>query len=340
MAGPTLFDVAKRAQVSKSTVSLVINSDERVHPDTARRVWQAIGELQYVPNRAARALQSGRSYLIGIIVSDITNPYFAELVRSIITAAKEEQYDAFAFDTDYDPDQLLLHLDHLREHRPDGLVVLTTERSHAVVERLERLGLPAVLLNWGLAGKRVAEVAVDYEPGMAQFVDHLAHLGHRRLAFVSGPIEFYSAKAREQAFRNVLAAQDGHFAQPHFFAGDFRLLAGTGAQVVEGLRQIAPGERPTAILASSDLMAISILRALQTAGWAVPREISVAGIDDIALSAYVTPALTTLRLPRQKMGRLAFDLLKQMIDDPATTATTQIVTPRLILRESTGPAPP
>lgn len=340
MAGPTLLDVAKRARVSKSTVSLVINRSDRVHPDTATRVWQAIAELHYVPNRAARALQSGRSELIGIIVSDITNPYFAELVRSIITAAKAGHYDVFAFDTDYDPDQLLLHLDHLREYRPDGVILLTTERSQAAVERLEALNLPAVLLNWGMTGRRVGEVAVDYEPGMELLITHLADLGHRRLAFVTGPREFYSAQARERAFQRVLAAHGKRFAPPLLLAGDFRLLAGTGSQVVESLQRLAPAERPSAIIASSDLMAISILRALQTIGYRAPDQISVAGIDDIALAAYVMPSLTTLRLPRQRMGQLAFELLSQMIEDPNAAAVTEVVTPKLILRESTGPAPP
>jgi LacI family transcriptional regulator len=340
MSSPTLIDVAKQANVSKSTVSLVINGSDRVHPDTAARVWQVIHELNYVPNRAARALQSGRSFLIGIIVSDITNPYFAELVRSIITAAKDEQYDIFAFDTDYSPEQMLLHLHHLREHRPDGLILLTTERSRAVVERLETLNLPAVLLNWGMAGRRIGEVAVDYQPGMEQLIAHLAQLGHARLAFVTGPSEFYSAVARERAFRTVLAAHGHTFAPPAIFAGDFRLLASTGAKIVEYLAQVPPAERPTAIVASSDLMAINIQRALQANGWHIPDEISIVGIDDIALAAYVTPALTTLRLPRQRMGQLAFNLLKEMIDDPSAAAATHIVTPTLILRESAATAPP
>lgn len=340
MAGPTLLDVAKRAQVSKSTVSLVINDSERVHPETAARVWAAIAELNYIPNRAARSLQSGRSDLVGIIVSDITNPYFAELVRTITASAQANQYDVFVFDTDYDPDQLLLHLEHLRGYRPDGLILLTTERTQAAVDRLESLRLPAVLLNWGISGHRVSEVAVNYEPGLAQLVTHLRNLGHRRLAFVSGPAEFYSATARERAFRNVVTAHEDELAPPIFWAGDFRLLAETGLQVEARLRRLPPDQRPTAIIASSDLIAVSILRALQSTGWAVPADVSVAGIDDIAWAAFVTPALTTLRLPRQAMGRLAFDLLKQLIDCPTATATATSVEPRLILRESVGPAPP
>lgn len=339
MAGPTLHDVARKAQVSKSTVSLVINDSNRVHPETAARVLEAVAELNYAPNRVARSLKSGRSRLIGVVVSDITNPYFAELVRCITTTAHEQQYSVFAFDTDYDPGQLEAHLEQLRPHRPDGLILLTTERTRAAIEWLQLQRLPGVLLNWDMAAARISEVTVDYEPGLAELVEHLGALGHRRLAFVTGPKEFHSATARARSFRAVLAARGDRFLAPVFFADEFRLLPETGARVAMGMRRLAPDARPTAIIASNDLMAISILRALQDDGWAVPGQISVAGIDDIALVAYVTPALTTLRLPRRRMGQLAFGLLKQMIDDPTLTPPAEVLTPRLVLRASVGPAP-
>lgn len=340
MADSTLFDVAKRANVSKSTVSLVINGSRRVHPQTAARVQQAIAELNYIPNRTARALQSGRTHLLGIIVSDITNPYFAELVRGVMTPARDDRYDTFVFDTDYDPDLLLLHLDHLREYRPDGLLLFTTERSHSAVARLEELDLPAVLLNWDWTGRRISQVAVNYQPALFELVTHLRDLGHRRLAFVAGPQEYHSAGARQVAFRSAIAAHGEYFAPPAFWEGDFRLLPETGSHIEAELRRLPPDQRPTAIIASSDLIALSVLRALQAAGWTVPGDVSLAGIDDIALAALVTPSLTTLRLPRRAMGRWAFTLLKQMLDDPTLTAPAQVIEPRLVLRESLGPAPP
>lgn len=337
MPSPTLIDVARRANISKSTVSLVINGSDRVHPDTAERVRAAIAELNYVPSRAARALQSGRSHLIGVIVSDITNPYFAELVRATTVAARNmagQVYDIFVFDTDYDPGKLIQHLDHLREYRPDGLILLTTERSTEAVAWLETLNLPAVLLNWAMTGKRVTEVAVDYEPGLALLVDHLIGLGHERLAFVKGPPQFYSATARERAFRTVVQARRDALAETLYLAGEFRLSAETGARVAATLADLPPQERPTAIVASSDLMAMSVLRALQAGGVRVPDEVSVAGIDDITLAEYTTPALTTLRLPRRAMAQAAVESLQQMIEDRDRTAPPQTVTPRLILRES------
>lgn len=339
MAGATLVDVAKRADVSKSTVSLVINGSDLVHPATAERVWRAVAELHYVPNRSARMLQSGRSKLIGIIVSDITNPYFAELVRSVLAQSKEEGYDGFVFDTDYDTAQLMQHIDHALQYRPDGLLLLTTERSEEIVARLEALRLPAVVLNWGIYRNRVAEVAVDYETGMAQLVSHLAALGHRRLAFVGGPTEYHSAHAREEAFRRVVERGGNQLASPTYLRGEFRLSVETGIQVVEQIAALSTDVRPTAIVASSDQIALSILRALLEAGWRIPEQVSLAGIDDIAFAAYVTPALTTLRLPRRSMGKAAFDLLKKMMDDPDAKPLPFVAQPRLILRESVGRVP-
>jgi len=335
----TLVEVARRAQVSKSTVSLVINGSSLVHPGTAARVMEAIAELNYVPNRSARVLQSGRSHLIGIIVSDITNPYFAELVRSVFTTAKAEAYDGFVFDTDYDTERLLQHLDHLRPHRPDGILLLTTEQSETALARLEEIDLPAVVLNWGVTGRRVSEIAVDYALGMTQLIDHLGALGHRRLAFVGGLREYHSTYAREQAFQHVIAAQGARFEAPILWRGDFRPQIETGVRIVEQCKALPPAQRPTALVASSDLMALSILRALATAGVRVPADISVAGIDDIALASFVTPALTTLDLPRRMMGAWAFTLLKQMIDDPKLTPAAYVAEPRLIMRESVAAAP-
>jgi len=343
MTGPTLFDVAQRANISKSTVSLVINGSTRVHPATAERVRAAIAELNYVPSRAARSLQSGRSHLIGVIVSDITNPYFAELVRSTTIAARSiegQNYDVFVFDTDYDAGKLIQHLDHVREYRPDGLILLTTERSKEAVEYLEAQNLPAVLLNWAMQGKRVTEVSVDYAPGLALLVDHLIGLGHTRLVFVKGPPQFYSATARERAFRSVVSARSRLLQETLYLTGEFRLSPETGAQVVAALEALPVAERPTAIVASSDLMALSILRELQSRGWRVPEEISVAGIDDITLAEYTTPALTTLRLPRRAIAQKAVESLQQMIDDREHTPSVQVVTPRLILRESVGVSRP
>ncbi len=340
MAGPTLRDVAKKANVSKSTVSLVLNNGGRISPETTERVWQAVRELNYVPSRAARALQSGRSGLLGLIVSDITNPYFAELARTVTSAARDFHYDVVTMDTDYNADLLMAHLTQMRTHRVDGLLVFTTERNWDVLAELERTALPAVLLNWGVTREKIGEIAVQYHSGIAALLDHLIELGHHRLAFVAGPSSYFSAENRAQAFLAGVQARRNHCAESLVLENDFRLGAAIDTTLVDQLMDMPREQRPTAVIASSDLMAIDLLRTLYSRQIAVPQQMSVSGMDDIVFANYTTPSLTTLRLPRRQMGLEAFALLKRLMDgtsvvtdDPSTTFNM-----RLIVRESTGPA--
>jgi DNA-binding LacI/PurR family transcriptional regulator len=340
MASPTLVDVAKRANVSKSTVSLVLNHNERIPPETAERVWQAARELNYVPSRAARSLQSGRSRMLGLIVSDITNPYFSELTRTVASAAAASHYDLVTLDTDYDPNLLSVHLDHLRTHRIDGLFIFTTERDLQILPQLEQANLPAVLLNWGMTGKKVGEIAVQYRPGIAALLDHLIEFGHRRLAFVAGPALFFSATGRAEAFRLEVELRRRVLEEPLYLQSDFRLGEQVDTAIVNQILSMDQAQRPTVVVTSNDLMAISLLRAFYGRRVAVPDQVSVTGMDDIVFSNYTTPSLTTLRLPRRQMGLYAFDMLQRLMEGTSTDGPDRTtVSMRLIVRESTGPAP-
>lgn len=339
MAGPTLLDVAKRANVSKSTVSLVLNNSGRIPPQTVERVWQAVRDLDYVPSRVARSLQSGRSRMLGLIVSDITNPYFSEMVRTVSTAATAAQYDLVALDTNYDPTLLSVHLDHLRTHHIDGLFIFTTERDLQILPQLEQARLPAVLLNWGVIGKNMREIGVQYHEGIAALLEHLIELGHRRLAFVAGPTTFFSATGRAEAFRHEVYLRRTVLEEPLYLQSDFRLGEQVDTAIVDQILSMDEAQRPTVVVASNDLMAISLLRAFYSRRVTVPDQISVTGMDDIVFSKYTTPSLTTLRLPRRQMSLQAFELLQQLIEEPATPGEDRImVNMRLIVRESTGPA--
>ncbi len=338
MAGPTLLDVARRANVSKSTVSLVLNHSGRIAPQTVERVWQAVRDLNYVPSRTARSLQSGRSRMLGLIVSDITNPYFSEMARTVATAATAAQYDLVTLDTNYDPSLLSAHLVHLRSHRIDGLFIFTTERDLQILPQLEQASLPAVLLNWGVTGERIGEIAVQYHAGIAALLDHLIELGHRRLAFVAGPTTFFSATGRAEAFRHEVNLRRPVLDEPLYLHSDFRLGEQVDTAIVAQILSMDERQRPTVVVASNDLMAISLLRAFYSRHVTVPDQISVTGMDDIVFSNYTTPSLTTLRLPRRQMGLQAFELLQRLIEEPSTAGEGRIlVNMRLIVRESTGP---
>lgn len=336
MAGPTLFDVARRANVSKSTVSLVLNNSGRIPAPTAERVWAAARALNYVPSRAARALQSGRSRLLGLIVSDITNPYFSELTRTVSNAAAIANYDLVTLDTNYDPTLLPVHLEHMRTHRVDGLFIFTTERDLDLLPKLKQAELPAVLLNWGTTEDRIGEIAVDYRSGMAALLDHLIGLGHRRLAFVAGPVAYFSASGRAQAFQAEVELRRSVFDEPLYLHSDFRLGEQLDTSIIDQILAMDVALQPTVLVASNDLMAISLLRACYSRGVAVPEQLSLTGMDDIIFSNYTTPSLTTLRLPRRQMALHAFEMMQRFIESETSPVNRKAtVNMRLIVREST-----
>lgn len=339
MPKPTIIDVANHAGVSKSTVSLVINNSDAVHPDTVAKVWKSIEALNYVPSRAARALQSGRSNLIGLIVSDITNPYFSELVRSTTEAARQHDYDVVSFDTNFETDSLKQCVERILEHRVDGVFLFTTERDLSIIERLRANRLPTVLLNWGITERRISDLAVNYLPGMQDLVKYIISYGHKRIAFIAGSEDYYSAVAREKAFCTAYQEVKSSLEDLTFIRCDFRLSDRTGIEVVEQILAIDPDKRPTAVVASNDLMAISIMRAFQSQGIEIPEQISITGVDDINLTGYVTPALTTLRIPRREMGKIAFQKLQEFIEQDSDDDFSLSVSVRLIERESVSEPP-
>lgn len=340
MTRVTVFDVAKHAGVSKSTVSLVLNDSARVNAATAAKVRAAMRELNYVPSRAARVLQSGRSRQIGIIVSDITNPYFAELVRSVTNAAAKHDLDVMTLDSNYDPATMAQHIERLYQYRCDGIFVLTTERNEAVLARLEHGNMPAVVLNWGVIdAATVSQITVDYRPGLDALVEHLVCHGHRRLAFACGPVEFHTANLKRDAFVAACAMHLDHMAPPRLLASDARLNMQMGNQLADMLLADPVDQRPTAVVVNNDVMALSLMRALLQRGLRIPTDLSIAGIDDIDTAAFFTPALTSLRQPRRRMGELALEMLAAQLASGVAHSVEASVPVRLVVRESTGPAP-
>jgi len=335
----TIIDVAKQAGVSKSTVSLVLNGSDRVHPDTAEKVRQVIKQLNYVPNRAARALQSGRSNLIGLIVSDITNPYYSELVRSVAVVARSQNYDVVSLDLNYDPALMHVHLEHLQEYKPDGLLLFTHHQDLSIIEKVKQFQLPTVLLNWGTTAKQISKVNIDYQTGMLALVEHLVEMGHQRLAFIAGLDKYGDSSGKISAFRWACETFSDALQTPIYLESALSLNHETATHVVDHLMTLDPARRPTAIFAANDLMAISILHALQDSGINVPEQMSLVGIDDIDLASFIRPTLTTLRQPRRQIGTLAFQMLQQLLDNEVDTGVIETISLRLIKRASSGRVP-
>jgi LacI family transcriptional regulator len=326
--------VAKRAGVSTATVSRTINSPQQVKPGTARRVWKVIEELKYFPNTQARSLVSGRSRIVGLIVSDITNPFFPELVKGFEDAASQKGYEVLLSNTEYDSSRMATGVRRMLERKVDAVAIMTSEMDRSLTQQLAHRDIPMVFLDVGQVDKHVSNIKVDYAHGISQAVGHLLELGHRRIAFISGPGDLKSARIRRLAFLKAMKERG--------IIGD-QCLIETGNHRVDGgfsaMSRILDGEwLPTAVLCSNDLTAIGGLRAIRRHGLRVPHDISVVGFDDIALAEFTEPPLTTVRLPRRELAGKAFEALLASLGDTSRMGVEYAITPELIVRESTASA--
>jgi DNA-binding LacI/PurR family transcriptional regulator len=323
----SIEEVARRARVSTATVSRTINNPSLVDPKTARRVQKAIEELRYFPNTQARSLVSGRSRIFGLIVSDITNPFFPELIKGFEEVAIHNGYEILVSSTNYDSARMALSVRRMLERKVEGVAIMTSEMDKHLVDQLAHRNVPMVFLDVGPSGKGISNIIVDYAMGVNEAVDHLLSLGHRRVGFISGPMALKSARIRRSAFLRSLGRYGIH--------EDELLVQGSDHTVDGGLeamtRMLALNCNPTGVLASNDLTAIGMMRAVRRAGLSVPHDISIVGFDDIRLAEFTEPPLTTVRLPRTELAERAFHAL--LSNQPQFTIETH-----LVVRESTSRA--
>lgn len=317
--------------MSIATVSRVINNRTKHDSETAKRVRAAVKELGYVPNRTAKALVSGRSHILGMIVSDITNPFFPDVVQGFEEVAIRHGYEIITVSSHYDPQRMEQCVYRLIQRSVDGVAVMTSEFDPAIVAQLTRLKVPIVFLDVGSIAKFVGNIRVDYEEGIRQAVMHLLDLGHRHIGFISGPSTLKSARVREEAFLRAL--RDAGVA-------DNKSLVVEGNHAIDGglnaMDELLP-QHPTAVLASNDLTAIGALRAIRRAGGSVPGDVSVVGFDDIQLARFTEPPLTTVRLDRGEVAVAAFEALLYPHTSEGSLGCEKQVSTSLVIRESTGP---
>jgi DNA-binding LacI/PurR family transcriptional regulator len=329
--------VAERAKVSTATVSRAMNGSAKVSPETAERVRKAIEALNFYPDTNARALGSGRSNLYGLIISDITNPFFPELVKSFEDLAVNHGQEVLIANTNYDPERMKICVRRMLQRKVDGVAIMTSEMDDRLISDLSRREIPLVFLDTGTLAPGVSCVRIDYSAGIDQAMEHLIQLGHHRIGFISGPMKLSSALMRHKAFMNS-AARDHLDDNPRLIEhGNHRVDGGHAAMQ----RILASGARPTAVLTSNDLTAIGAMGAIAEAGLRVPEDISVVGYDDIQLSAFTMPPLTTVRLPRPEIASAAFHALlnaKQSHGTAPIPGEEHMVLPALVIRKSTGPA--
>jgi len=327
-------DVAERAGVSTATVSHVINNTRFVTESTRDKVLKAIENCNYYPNAHARSLASGRSHTLGLLVSDISNPFFPELVKTIEVAASERGYDIILASSNYDPARTSHYVRRMVGRRVAGVLLMTSEVDQTLIDELANLDIPAVFYNLEPTARPISNVVVDCEIGIDQALSHLVSLGHSRIAHVAGPHTTRAGSQRLSAFLHCIARYLPD-SDPLIHEGDFRVEGGRRAASV----MLAQAAAPTAVLAANDLMALGLIKQFRSAGLSVPRDISIVGFDDIAFAELSDPPLTTISLPRIELGRKVVDALMMSIEGLGESTLEFHVSTRLLTRGSTGPCP-
>ena len=326
----TIKDVAARAGISYTTVSHVVNATRPVSEQVRRKVEAAIAELGYVPSGVARSLRARATGTLGLLVPNASNPYFAELARGIEDHAERNGYSVILCNSDDDIDKQLRYLRVLLERRIDGLIVATVASDAAFAQALANLQVPLVLVDRSLEGVSADQLRVDHEQGAYLATRHLLELGHRRIVCIGGPASTQVAQLRAAGYQRALdeagvAAQavvDCPFTSPAGHAAAQMLLAAE--------------PRPTAIFAGNDMIALGVLRAAAERGLQVPQQLSVVGFDDIEVSRYLHPALTTVGQCIGALGEQVAARLLERIRTPDLAVTQRLIEPILLLRESSA----
>ncbi|MFL6285197.1 MAG: LacI family DNA-binding transcriptional regulator [Pyrinomonadaceae bacterium] len=329
----SIKDVAREAGVSTATVSHVINSTRFVSDEVRARVLAAVEQCGYYPNAHARSLASGRSHVVGLVVSDISNPFFPELVKSIEAAAFERGYDVMLSNTNYDPERTSHYIRRFIERKLAGVVVMTSELDAELIGELAKREVSVVFLDLGEPGFHMSNLRVNYEAGIEEAISHLVSLGHTEISFIGGPAHLRSAARRREAF---VASMHRHLpeARAEVFRGDFKLEGGRRA----ACEMLDSHERPTAVVAANDMMALGAMVEFRAAGLQIPRDVSIVGFDDIAFATLCEPPLTTVCLPRMELGRRAVEALMTAIDRPDQQGVEINIPTYLITRGSTAAA--
>ena len=324
---PVMADVARLAGVSHQTVSRVINGSSSIRPATKARVEQAIAELGYRPNTAARALVTRRSGIIGIIGANIAHYGPSSIQRSVQEAARAAGYFTSLVPlTDVTREELREALDHLARQAVEAVVVITAQEEALAVVQSEEAGVPLIIVEGDLSGRGLS-VGVDQIDGARQATQHLIDLGHRAIDHIAGPMPWTEAKGRLTGYEDAMHAA-GLAPRAHF-GGDW-----TPARGYELGRKISRKRDATAVFVANDQMAIGVLHAFAEAGLQVPRDISVVGFDDIPEAGYLNPALTTVRQDFYAVGQRAIDLVTATLD--GSTTDVSLLPPELIIRDSTA----
>jgi len=330
----TMHDVAEAANVSITTVSHVLNGTRPIAPETRKRVLKAIEDLNYYKNASARLLVRGHSDALGLIISDIENPFFPQLIKGFERACHAEHLELVLGMTNYEQINAESAVRRMIEDKVRGVAILSSQFDSRLVDRLLDRDIPVVRLNDSRLQRNKSNVRIDYSRGVLQAVEHLRSTGHRSIAIIHGPLKVLSAKRYRNLLIDVVRQNDMQVVA----CAEVDNRPTGGAAAIQEMR--SKRIHPTAVICGNDLMAFGAMGEALRSGWHIPRDISIIGSDDIAFAAYGHPPLSSIRIPKDEIGRCAFRLLQQMLGDKENQGAEVAVTTQFILRESSGPARP
>lgn len=328
-----LREIARRARVSTATVSRTINRVPTVNRYLARRVWKVVEAAGYYPNTQARALVSGHSRILGLVVPELTNPVFAEILQTFEDVAAQHGYQILFSSIKGDSCRMEQVGRRMIERRVDGVAALTCDVEEPVIQDLLLHGISVVSMN-GTPIPGATNIRIDYQNGMRQAIEHLAALRHQRIAFVAGPEHLAWQQVRKEIFQEAMAEVGLETSPEHIITGDNSVESGMRA-----LRELwlLPA-RPTAILCANDLMATGALVQAYECKITVPAQLSVVGFDDIRSAQFTTPPLTTVRISQADLVMRAFQMLTDH-DNTFNSSDEYVVKTSLVLRRSTALQP-
>jgi LacI family transcriptional regulator len=329
----TIKDVAAIAGISYTTVSHVLNRTRPVSDEVRKKVEAAIAQLDYVPSAVARSLKAKSTATIGLLIPNGINPYFAELARGIEDYCERNGFCVILCNSDDNLDKQRSYLRVLLEKRVDGLIVSSVGGGDSLVESLSAVRTPMVIVDRDLENISADLVRIDHELGAYLATSHLLELGHRHIACICGPAETSVARMRLAGYHRAMHEAAIEVPESWVVESDF-----TGPSGYRAACSLLEGERPTAIFAANDMVGIGVLRAAAERNVRVPADLSVIGFDDIQMSQYVYPALTTVGQSILQLGERAAEVLLRRISTRGDSPVQRlIVAPSIVLRESTAP---
>lgn len=323
-------DIAARAGVSSATVSRVINGSPLVKEQTAKRIRELMEELNFFPHPVATTLKYGRSKMYGLVIPDIRNPFYSEFLAEFEDLLMETEHEVLLTNVSTNS-KLVKSVRRMLMRQVDGAVFMASEFDTKHIEPLVLHKIPLVTVDRRTVQSGCSDVAIDFEAGFLEAIQHLKALGHRRIGYIGGTVGLRTSQVRQHAFELALKKSGLHYHTNLVRTADYRIPGGERAVISLMQEQV----RPTAILTANDMTAFGAVRGLHVLGLSVPKDLSIVGLDDVLLSDVLQPPLTTIRVPRRRMAEVCLKALDFTKQDVNQTGRRYSVPAELVIREST-----